>query len=325
MGQTERSARLDPASAGAGDYVKSCYAAGMEALGNGRWQDAARWAELCAAAPGAASDPRCASLAGWVAAADDDFAGAAAHFRRALELAPDDVRVARGLAEALAASGELPEAQAVLEDVARRSPDDEDVLVDLSFMRLLNGDGRGAREAIERAATLNPNDDKIVLAEARIHEALGEVALAAATSARVVGTTTSPAVLTDLARLFLAAGRYVEADRAFRRLQAIDPGHFVFAQHGRIWCQIKTGDWRGALELAIGAAQADRYEQTTALLAYAKDRLFTRVPDAEAASREAELGERFMAALREHAEQHRADGGDLPDVPIGIGEERGRG
>lgn len=325
MGQPQRSARIDPAGAGEDDNVEACYASGMEALGDGRLEDAARWASRCAAAPGGASDPGCASLAGQVAAEVGDFDGAAAHLRRAMERAPDDVAVARHLAEALAAGGELGEAQAVLENLARRSPDDEDVLVDLSFVRMLNGDGSGARATIERAATLSPKNDKILLAEARIYEALGESALAAATSARIAGTTTSPAVLSDLARLFLESGRFAESDAAFHRLQAVDPEHVVFAQHGRIWCQIRTGDWRGALELAIGAAQADRYELTTALLAYAKDRLFTRVAEAEAAAREAELGERFMAALREHAEQHRADGSDLPDVPTGIGEERRRG
>ena len=137
--------------------------------------------------------------------------------------------------------------------------------------------------------------------------------------------TTSPAVLTDLARLFLESGQFAEADKAFRRLQTVDPDHFVFAQHGRIWCQIRTGDWRGALELAIGAAQADRYELTTALLAYAKDRLFTRVADDAVVAREAELGERFAAAMREHAEQHRYDGNDLPDVPLDSEGERSRG
>ena len=325
MGEAQRSTPLDPVGAGGAEGVENHYAAGMEALGAGRLEDASRWASRCAEAPGGASDPRCASLAGWVAAENGDFNAAAAHLRRAMELATDDVAVARDLAEALAAGGELREAQAVLEDVARRSLDDIDVLVDLSFIRMLNGDGAGAREAINRAATLSPNDDKILLAEARIHEALGEGALAAATSARAVGTTVSPAVLTDLARLCLESGRFAEADAAFRRLQAVDAEHFVFAQHGRIWCQIKRGDWRGALELAIGAAQADRYELTTALLAYARDRLFTRVADDDAAARESELGERFMAALRDHAEQHRDDGSDLPAVPNDSGEERPRG
>jgi hypothetical protein len=131
--------------------------------------------------------------------------------------------------------------------------------------------------------------------------------------------------LSDLARLFLESERFAEADIAFRRLQVVDPEHHVVAQHGRIWCQIKAGDWRGALELAIGAAQVDRFDLTTALLAYAKDRLFTRVEDDEAAAREAALGERFMAELRDHAEQHRDDGADMLETPDDSREERRRG
>jgi hypothetical protein len=57
--------------------------------------------------------------------------------------------------------------------------------------------------------------------------------------------------------------------------------------------------------MALTATRLDRFDLTTAFLAYARDRLFARVPDA--AQREAELCERFLAELKEHQDQHGED------------------
>src|SRR5215203_3470037 len=85
-----------------GEDPADWYEAGMAALSAGRLDDARRWAKRCAAASATVSDARCAALVGRVALEDDDFDDAAAHLRRALELAPDDVAIARDLGEALA-------------------------------------------------------------------------------------------------------------------------------------------------------------------------------------------------------------------------------
>src|SRR5436189_254214 len=64
-----------------------------------------------------------------------------------------------------------------------------------------------------------------------------------------------PGPVADLARLHLQLGRYTEAERAFRRLRALDPDNQLLAQHGMTWCRIKKGDWRGALESALTATR----------------------------------------------------------------------
>ncbi len=134
--------------------------------------------------------------------------------------------------------------------------------------------------------------------------------------------TPAPGILNNLARLYLVQGQYHEADTIFRQLSTLDPDAELLARHGRIWCQLKRGDWRSALEQALGAARADRYDLTTALLAYARDRLFTRVPAEEIVAREAALAVRFGAELREYAELYDAD----PLVqPLDDGEEGARG
>ena len=255
-----------------------------------------------------------AAAAGLAALEEGDFAEAVAQLRAAAALDPSNNAVRRELGEALAATGDFAGAGAVLDEAAALAPDDAETLLHLAHVRQMGGDGAAARAAIERAAALRPDDPGIRLSLARIYESVGETALAAETFSEVADTVDSPTVLNDLARLYLALGQYREADATFRRLGALDPESDLVARHGRIWCQIKRRDWRSALELSLGAAKADRYDLTTALLAYARDRLFTRLPEGEIAAREAELEARVMAALHEHAELYGAD-------PLGAGED----
>lgn len=250
---------------------------------------------------------RGAAAAGLAALEEGDFAEAVALLRKAAALDPANLAVRRELGEALAATGDFAGAGAILAEAAALAPDDAETLLHLAHVRQMGGDGAAARAAIERAVALAPGDPGLRLAQARIYESLGETGLAAETFSTLARDAASPAVLNDLARLYLATGQYREADAAFRRLGALDPESDLVARHGRIWCQIRRQDWRSALELSLGAARADRYDLTTALLAYARDRLFTRLPEAEVAAREADLEARVLAALHEHAELYGAD------------------
>lgn len=240
--------------------------------------------------------------AGLAALDDGDFQAAVAHLTAAARVAPAVVAIGRRLGEAQAAAGDLAGARATLAATAARAPDDAAILVDLAHVCQIDGDGAAARAAIERAADLDPTDPTIRLAQARLYESQGEMALAARGFAALARTAPTPTILNDWARISLALGEYREADAAFRQLGALDPDAELVARHGRIWSQIGRGDWRSALEQALGAARVDRYDLTTALLAYARDRLFTRMPQPAIAAREAELAARFGAELREHAE-----------------------
>jgi Flp pilus assembly protein TadD len=255
-----------------------------------------------------------ASAAGLAALEEGEFEEAVALLRQAADLAPGDVAIQRELGEALAAIGDFAGAGAALDKAAGLAPDDAGILLDLAHVRQMGGDNAAARAAIERAAVLQPDDVGIRLAQARIYESLGETALAAATFSEVSSTVAAPAVLNNLARLQLALGQFREADATFRRLGALDPESDLVARHGRIWCQIRRQDWRSALELSLGAARADRYDLTTALLVYARDRLFTRLSASEIEAREAVLEERVIAALHDHAELYGADS-------LGAGED----
>jgi Flp pilus assembly protein TadD len=319
MSQSDDSRQAETAGMTTTASVEACYAAGLEALERGELEDAQAWARRCDAATGSEQDARCAALHGVIAAETGDFDGAAVHFRRARQLAPDDVTIARRVAETLAESGAVGEAIRVLEEAAQRQPDDASLLIDLGYVRVMNGDKQGARLAIDRAAALRPEDRAMTRSLAQIYEVVGEPALAAELLSRLAGAAPSPRVLDDLARLYLQLERYSDAEGVFRSLRRLDPDHELFAQHGQTWCRIKSGDWRGALDVALSATRLDRYDLTTAFLAYAKDRLFGNMPDA--LEREAKLGDRFMVELHEHAELHSDEAMDLVEVREGVNRE----
>lgn len=300
MSQT---ARTDASDAG-GDTVEQCYTAGLRALEDGDFDTARDLEARCAAAPGGATDARCARLSAAIATEEGDFAAAATALRQALSRAPGDASLIRSLGEALSANGQLQEAAAALEDGARRSPEDSELLVDLGFARAAMGDSAGALEALDRAVAANPHDLMARRALAGIYEAAGRPESAASAYA-ALEEQLGPADLITLARLYLRLGQFREAERAFRRLARVAPDDRLVAEHGMIWCNLKRGNWRGAFDVALGATRLDRLGLTTSLLAYAKDRLFGQVADS--ASRESELEERVLDEMRQQYEAYGAE------------------
>lgn len=306
MSQT---ARTDAPDAG-GDTVEQCYTAGLRALESDDLDTARALAARCAAAPGGATDARCARLNAAIATEVGDFDAAATALRQALSRAPGDAGLIRSLGEALSANGQLEEAAAALEDGARQRPHDGDLLLDLGFARAATGDNAAALEALDRAVAANPHDLMARRALASMYEAAGRPESAAGAYAAIeeqLGT----ADLITLARLYLRLGQFRDAERAFRRLARVAPDDRLVAEHGMIWCNLKRGNWRGAFDVALGATRLDRYGLTTSLLAYAKDRLFGQVADA--ASREAELEERVLDEVRQQYEAYSGEAaGDRP-------------
>lgn len=313
--------------AGQGDAasVEVCYSAGLAALDRGELAEAEEWAARCDAAPDGAGDARCAMLRGAIAEETDDFDAATDHYRRAVEAAPNDALAARLLGRALMVSGELTQALAVLEDAARRAPDDANLLVDLGYVRARGGDGPGSVEAARRALALDSADGGVVRAAAQMYEAQGDFDSAAEVLAGAAREHPTARTLGDLARIYLNLDRYKEAEATFRALERVDPDHALVAQHGRAWCFIQLGDWRSALDVALDTTRLDRFDLTTAFLAYARDHLFGRVPAAEAARRQADLAARFTAELQEHYELHAAESDEETDGALEMGEGDGRG
>lgn len=232
----------------------------------------------------------------------EDLEGAVEQLRRAFEASPADVNLARLLADVLESSGQGEQARAVLERALGKAPRDPDLLVELAYARLAVGEVAGARQAFERALSMRPGDPQIRQPLAQVYLRAGDKALAAETLSGVPRGRASVAMLVELARLQLDLGRFVEAETTFEALGRIGPAGAVVGGHGVAWCRIRRGDWRGALEVLLDTIRVDRFDFTTELLAYAKDRLFTRVPDAP--RRESELRDRLDAELSAHADLH---------------------
>jgi tetratricopeptide (TPR) repeat protein len=297
----EQKARPSASPSDRGVTVDACFSAGLEALDAGKLDEAREWAQRCASAPGGDADARAATLQGAIEAEAGHAESAHAHFRRAVETAPREVAAARAIAEALSDAGAFAEAALVLERAAD-GPDEAGLLVDLGYARMMSGERLAARAAADRAAAMGPGDPSLWRSISRIYDAVDEPTLAASSLAQAARLAPKPRAAADLARLYLRLERWREAEGAFESLAHVDPEHELVARHGQTFCRLKCGDWRGALEAALAATRLDRLGLTTQFLAFAKDRLFTRVPDAE--RREAELADAFWAELAEHDEQH---------------------
>lgn len=231
----------------------------------------------------------------------DDSAGSTSVEANA-EDPTDAVAIARRSGEELIRHGAWSEAATTLEQAAMLAPNDVDLLVDLGNAYMLSHDPAKARTAFERAAALRPEEYALQYSLAQIYQALGEPEIAAPVLLLMARRVSSPRLLSELTLLLFQLKRWSEAEKVFVQLQKLDPEHDLVVLHGRIWCHIQKRDWRSAFDVALETTRLDRYSLTTALLAYAKDRLFSRVPDA--LEQEAALGARVMAELRDHVDVH---------------------
>ena len=95
---------------------------------------------------------------GLVARQREDFGSAAASFRRALELAPDQPDVMHELGVALLASGSKADALGLLDRAAALRPGEAAYIADAGFAHLRAGDINAARERLHIASAIDAND-----------------------------------------------------------------------------------------------------------------------------------------------------------------------
>jgi tetratricopeptide (TPR) repeat protein len=187
-------------------------------------------------------DPDLLRLAGASALALDED-NAAAYFAKLVAVAPDEVGAWRDLGMALLAEGRSEEAVAAFRAALELAPDDVDVLRSKLDVEQRSGDLEAALATARAVVEQRPDDVAAAL---------------------------------DVAELSLACGHLEDAAAAYRRLRRLDsePGHPVYVLHGLVAVEIRRGEWRRALEVAIEAAQVDRHRRTTDLIAFIAARLF---------------------------------------------------
>lgn len=203
-------------------------------------------------------------LAGRAGIEVDDQA-AVERLRRATEVAPDNAGAWHHLGEALAAEGEMPEADAAFRRAVELDPDDQFALIHLGHTALASGHKEEGVGYLARAADLahvahTASTASISLVD--MYRSFGQYEDALA-QARVVAEAAPDDALAwlDVAELSLELGQLDQALSAFERLRDVDdvPGHEAYPLHGMIEVEVRREGWQAASELAAQAASIEQH------------------------------------------------------------------
>lgn len=239
-------ASLQPRLASAAPGPAALKVAGRALNNLGRLDEAA--AAFRQASELAPEDADSLASLGHVLARQGDGEAAERAWQAALSVAPDHLPALRGLARLYAASRRLPEAAELLRRVTALAPDDPDAWLNLGELcQFLDAAGEAER-AYRRAAALAPE-------RADIPAALG--------------------------RLRYANGRTAAAERAYARALAIDP-QLAAAAGGRALCLEVLGRREEGLALLAPLLERSR---VPALVEYAAGRLLAGAGRYEEAAR----------------------------------------
>jgi len=170
-----------------------------------------------------ADHPRSAAILGDIHLAAKDYAGAAGHYREAVQREPDRTELWLKLADTQQALGRKPDVALALEEVLKRQPEMWDKRTQLMDYYLDTADGEAAKRHLQTGLGLLPGDVSLVSRFAAYAERLGQPQ--------------------DALRLW---ARTIELDRSY------EPGHYSLA---RIYKD--AGSWDKALsavETGVGAA-----------------------------------------------------------------------
>ena len=213
-------------------------------------------------------------------------------FQLATEISPDAVEAWTQLGNSLATVGKMREAAQAYREAFRLAPESIPVHVDLSHVLFALGDVKQALETLEKAHRLAPGDTSLLRGLAGMYLSANQRAAALDATLKLLELKPEDVVANcDAAWLLLKLGREDEAATLFERLRRMDrdQDHELYAIHGLVMTEIKRGNWRRAMELAIDATRVDRYDFTTSLLQFISSKLFDQGCEVS----EKDLEERF--------------------------------
>jgi TolB-like protein/Tfp pilus assembly protein PilF len=154
---------------------------------------------------------------GWIADADNDLAGAARHYQRALALDPTDIRVLGNAATFLEGLGRLDEALALTEAVVRRDPVNVNALFNLGNNQCWAGRYDAAIASFRTVLSLSPSRGS---AHALLGTALMQKGDATAALAEIEQEQNEPWRMYGLPMAYCALGRKADADAALNAVIA---------------------------------------------------------------------------------------------------------
>jgi tetratricopeptide (TPR) repeat protein len=201
-----------------------------------------------------------------------DYESAAKTLRRALELAPKDVEIKKGLAEDLLLSDDLDGALALYSEVAQADSKDPRLQLRLSQIYRQKRDFAKARAAHERARALDPdnleiryNEVNLLDAEGKYQEAITALKAMLDSTAKRTYTASEQnnrAILMErLGLLYRGSEQYALAVETFQKAAQLDP-----ESGARAAAQV-IDTWRQAKEFAKAEQEA-----AAALKKYPEDR-----------------------------------------------------
>jgi TolB-like protein/lipoprotein NlpI len=157
---------------------------------------------------------------GWIAmASDNDPAGAARHFQRALALDPTDVGVLDNAAVFLANLGRMDEALALQEAVVRRDPVNASALYNLGYEQRMASRYDAAIATFRAVLSLSPSEGG---AHCQLGSALMQKGDATAALAEIEQEKIEGWRMIGLPMVYCALGRKADADAALNALIAKD-------------------------------------------------------------------------------------------------------
>lgn len=163
----------------------------------------------------------------------NDYPAAAEAWQQAIEMAPDNERWRRALAQDLLFSDRLPEARKIYESLAAEDPHDVVVQLRLSEIYLQQHEVAKARAAWTKAHDADPNNLEVRYDEVAVLDAEGKSDEAIKTMKGIVDETAKPEYNTAeraqhdrlverLGSLYRSSGKYQQAISTFREISADD-------------------------------------------------------------------------------------------------------
>jgi Flp pilus assembly protein TadD len=206
-----------------------------------------------------------------------DAEDAVEHLRRATELAPEDASAWHQYGEALAAEGQMGEADAAFRRAVELDPDDQVALTHLGHTALAAGRSEEGVGYLAKAADIahaGAGTSTAAISLVDMYRSFGQYEEALAQARRLADAVPDDVLARlDVAELAVAAGRLDEARSAYERLRELDdvPGHEVYPLHGLIQVEIGAGDWSRARELTDQAAALEPYGMTADVAAFVRE------------------------------------------------------
>jgi tetratricopeptide (TPR) repeat protein len=190
-----------------------------------------------------------------------DYKNAADALRKALELQPENDRLARSMAEDLLFSDQLDEALKIYQDLATRSP--KDILIPLRMAEIYRGkhDFANAHKAIDMAKKIDPDGLEARQEEVRVYQDEGKLDQAIAGLKSILDDTAHKVYskedaqqragwCEELGVLNQLAGHFPEAIEAFKQMSVVKDSGPTIAYE-----TIET--YRAAKDLASAQREAD--------------------------------------------------------------------